>query len=213
MVCLDVLTCSERDFIAVLEQILNEFPIKRFDLVIPDWLRALPVENRVVGQLINSLKTSTVGLNKMRDCIHIEQSLAEVDKVIPLKTEVFAGEGRAQLTLSCEKDLFYEVLSETCGETIDGEYKLMSFVRDLSEAKWEYDKIKTALSEAESKGYGIVFPTEKEMSLSAPTLVKNGNRYGVAVNAETESLHIVKVGVRATVNPIAGTKKQCEDFI
>ena len=89
----------------------------------------------------------------------------------------------------------------------------MSFVRDLSKAKWEYDKIKTALSEADAKGYGIVLPTEKDVLVGEPTLVKSGNRYQVAVNAETESLHVVKVGVKTTVNPVSGTKKQCEDFI
>jgi stage IV sporulation protein A len=89
----------------------------------------------------------------------------------------------------------------------------MSFVRDLSKAKWEYDKIRLALSDAEAKCYGIVLPTEKDVLLGEPTLVKNGNRYGVSVTAETESLHVVKVGVKTTVNPVSGTKKQCEDFI
>ena len=51
------------------------------------------------------------------------------------------------------------------------------------------------------------------MSLGEPSLTKNGNRYGVSVTAETESLHVVKVGVKATVSPVSGTKKQCEDFI
>ena len=56
-------------------------------------------------------------------------------------------------------------------------------------------------------------PTDKDVVLGEPTLVKNGGRYSVSVSAETESLHVVKIGVKATVNPVSGTKKQCEDFI
>lgn len=48
----------------------------------------------------------------------------------------------------------------------------MSFVRDLSEAKREYDKLKNALSEAESKGYGIVLPSEREVKSINPVLKK-----------------------------------------
>ena len=87
----------------------------------------------------------------------------------------------------------------------------MSFVRDLSKAKWEYDRIRSGLEDADEKGYGIVLPSEKEISINEPELVKQGNRYNVKIKAETESLHVVKVGVKATVNPISGTKKQCED--
>ena len=213
VVAMDVLSADENAFNRVIEGVLGEFPIKSFEICLPDWLSALPPENRVVSEIISAVKTSSEKVYKMKDCHILEEGLAQVDKIIPSSVEVFAGEGSVKITLSCDKNLFYDVLSETCGETIDGEYKLMSFVRDLSKAKWEYDKIKVALSDAEARGYGIVLPTEKDVVVGEPSLVKNGNRYGVAVSAQTESLHVVKVGVKTTVNPVSGTKKQCEDFI
>ena len=213
VICLDVANCDENAFNRVIGGVLGEFPINSFEICLPDWLRALPAENRVVSQIISAVKTAAEKVVKMKDCHYLEEAVLCVDKIIPDSTEVFAGDGTARLNLNCDKSLFYEVLSETCGETIDGEYQLMSFVRDLSKAKWEYDKIKTALSDAEAKGYGIVLPTEKDVIVGEPSLVKNGNRYGVAVTAQTESLHVVKVGVTTTVNPVSGTKKQCEDFI
>ena len=213
VVPLDLLNCDEKAFNRVIEGVLGEFPINSLEICLPDWLCALPPENRVVGEIISLAKTASKGIEKMKDCHLLEDALATIDKVIPEKAEVFAGDGTAKFTISCDKGLFYDVLSETCGETIDGEYKLMSFVRDLSKAKWEYDKIRLALYDAEAKGYGIVMPIEKDVVLGEPTLVKNGNRYGVSVTAETESLHVVKVGVKTTVNPVSGTKKQCEDFV
>lgn len=213
VVALDLQNCEESAFNRVIEGVLDEFPINSFEILLPDWLRALPPENRVVGEIIGVVKTACQKIEKMKDFHLLEEALLSVDKIIPEPCEVFAGEGRARIKLSVENGLFYEVLSETCGEVIDGEYQLISFVRDLSKAKWEYEKIRTALCDAEAKGYGIVLPTEKDLSVGEPTLVKNGSRYGVSVDAETESLHVVKVGVKATVSPVSGTKKQCEDFI
>ena len=213
VVTADLLNCDESAFNSIIEGVLGEFPINSFEICLPDWLRALPAENRVVNEIISITKEASQRVEKMKDCHLLESALASIDKIIPEKTEVFAGEGRAKIKLSADKGLFYDVLSEACGETIDGEYRLMSFVRDLSKAKWEYDKIRLALSDAEAKGYGIVLPTQKDVAVGEPSLVKNGNRYGVAVTAETESLHVVKVGVKATVSPVSGTKKQCEDFI
>lgn len=210
---IDVLNCEDDAFNRVIEGVLSEFPLKSFDIYLPDWLRALPAENKTVEQIINKVKDASKQVFKMKDCLKLEETLAEIDKIIPEGVEIFAGDGSAKIKIGCEKSLFYDVLSDTCGETIDGEYKLMSFVRDLSKAKWEYEKIKEALLSAEAKGYGIVLPTEKDVTLGEPSLVKNGNRYSVSVSAETESLHVVKVGVKATVNPVSGTKKQCEDFI
>ena len=213
VVIMDVLNCEDEKFAEVLEGILGEFSAKSFEVSIPDWLRALPPENEVIKEIIFAVKNASEKITKMKDCYLLEEAIAQIDKVIPEKTEVFAGEGRAKIKLAVDKSLFYDVLSQTCGECIDGEYKLISFVRDLSKAKWEYEKLKYALSEADAKGYGIVLPTEKDVVIGEPTLVKMGARYGVSVSAETESLHIVKVGVKTEVSPLSGTKKQCEDFI
>ena len=213
VVRMNVLDAGEEKFAEVLEKVLSEFPLKRIDVNIPDWLAALPIENKVVESITETIRTASLGASKMKDCGLIEEAAATVDKIIPSGTEVYAGEGRAVVDLTAEKSLFYEVLSDTCGEMIDGEYKLISFIRDLSEAKWEYDRIKNALADAEENGYGIVLPTDKDVAVGEPVVVKQGNRYGVRIEAETESLHVVKVGVKASVNPISGTKKQCEEFV
>ncbi len=213
VVPLDVLNCGEDGFTAVMESALSEFPIRSADVELPDWLCALPSENRVVAEIISAVKESSANMVKMKDAYMLEDALAKIDKIIPAGIKSDAGEGKVTVTVNADKGLFYDVISETCGETIDGEYKLISFVRDLSKAKWEYDRIRSGLEDADAKGYGIVLPSEKDVEIGEPTLVKQGNRYGVRVTATTESLHVVKVGVRASVNPISGTKKQCEDFM
>ena len=210
---IDALNADENKFAEVLEKVLNEFPVNSIDVNLPDWLRALPPDNRLVSAIVEELKSAAKGVFKMKDCVKLEAAAATVDRVVPSAMRVNAGEGKAEIDLALDRTLFYDVLSETCGETIDGEYKLMSFVRDLSKAKWEYDRLKTALAEAEEKGYGIVLPNENDVRVEKPQLVKKGNRFGVQIDAETESLHVVKVGVNASVTPISGSKKQCEEFM
>lgn len=210
---MDVLNADEDKYAEALEKVLAEFPLLVADIDLPDWLRALPPENKLVSSIIETVRTASSEVTKMKDCGKIETAVAGLDRVVPAEKRISAGDGRAEIKLALDKSLFYDALSETCGETIDGEYKLMSFVRDLSKAKWEYDRLKSALSDAEEKGYGIVLPNEKDVIIDKPKLEKCGNGYCVKIGAETESLHVVKVGVKAGITPISGNKRQCEEFM
>lgn len=210
---MDVLGDDETKFAEVLEKVLYEFPVNVVDVDFPDWLRALPPEEKVVSEILECVRTAARDVVKMKDCYKIEEAVAKVDRVVPSAMRVSAGDGKAEIDLALDKTLFYDVLSATCGETIDGEYKLMSFVRDLSKAKWEYDRIKTALAEAEEKGYGIVLPSQKEVEVDSPQIVRRGNGYGVKIDAKAESLHVIKIGVSSSVLPVSGSKRQCEEFV
>lgn len=209
----DLLNCGEEGFAAVMEKVLDEFPVKSIGVTLPDWLRALPPENSIVSKLVEAVKDASKKTTKMKDGNFLEEAALSVDKIIPVSTSLDAGEGKLRLDLETDKSLFYDVISETCGETIDGEYKLMSFVRDLSQAKWEYDGIRVGLQNADASGYGIVSPSEKDVILSEPSLVKQGSRYAVKIEAKAETLHVVKIDVDAATYPFSGSKKQCEEFI
>lgn len=213
VVAIDVLNADENEYANVLDKILSEFPLKRIDVELPDWLQALPPDNEVVKAIIDTLRETSSAACKMKDESLITAALSSIDRVVPQSERKDAGDGSVKIGLALDRSLFFEALSKTCGEEIDGDYKLMSFVRDLSEAKREYDKLKNALSEAESKGYGIVLPSEREVKIDKPRLEKSGRGYCVKIDATTESLHVVKIGVNASVTPISGSKKQCEEFM
>ena len=204
---------GEEKYSLVMEKVLSEFPVRSIDVDLPDWLAALSPKEKVVSAVIEAVRACSLDISKMKDCEKLEAATAEVEKIIPEKVELFAGEGRAAIKLNAESSLFYDVLSETCGENIDGEYRLMSFIVGLKTAREEYAKLKDALSEVEETGYGIVLPTAGGVELGEPAVVKAGGRYEVRLTANAESLHLIKVGVKATINPISGTKEQCEEFI
>lgn len=198
----------------IMEKILLEFPMYNFNVNLPKWMRALPSSNGIIGEIIDKLKSVSQKVAKMRDFYEVDNVFDDSDKFdgMSLK-ELRLGDGVSEYELKAKDNLFYRVLSEECGDCINDDYELMSFVKSFADNKREYMKVKNALKEAEETGYGVVLPTIEEMNLEEPVLVKQGGRYGVKLKASAPSLHIMKVDVATEVAPIVGTEKQGEDLI
>jgi len=91
--------------------------------------------------------------------------------------------------------------------------KLMRYVKELSSAKKEYDKIKEAFASAKSTGYGIVQPDVSEMVLSKPEPVRRGADFGVKLKASAPCYHIFKVEVGGEITPSMGSEERSEEFL
>ena len=89
----------------------------------------------------------------------------------------------------------------------------MQSIKDLTDIKNRYEKIKNALDEVEATGYGIVMPDMSELSLEEPEIVKQGGRYGVRLRASAPSIHLMKADITTEVSPIVGSEKQSEDLV
>ncbi len=202
------------DISGIMEKVLLEFPMFSFDVKIPKWMQALPLNNPVVSDMISTIKSASENMCKMRDYSEMNSAFEENDKFSQLNlVDLKLGEGLCQFELVAKDDLYYKVLSEECGEKINDDFELMSFIKSFAEEKKKFVKIKDALYEAEEGGYGVVLPTVEEMNLEEPVLVKQGGKYGVKLKASAPSLHIMKVDVATEVAPIVGTEKQGEDLI
>ena len=72
-------------------------------------------------------------------------------------------------TVSCEvrlrDQLFYDILSNRAGHTIENEAQLLELLTQLSKVKKEYDRIADALASVQATGYGIVMPSARETTL------------------------------------------------
>ena len=84
---------------------------------------------------------------------------------------------------------------------------------DYDEAKREYDQIKYALKMVKQTGYGVASPTLKDMKLDTPEIIKQGNRYGVKLKAVAPSIHMIRVDVNSTFEPIIGSELQSKELI
>ena len=62
-------------------------------------------------------------------------------------------------------------------------------------------------------GYGFASATLDDIQLSKPEIIKQQNRYGVKLKAIAPSIHMIKVDVESTFEPIIGTKQQSEELI
>jgi len=202
------------DLNMIMESMLYEFPVREVRLSIPKWAETLPLSHWVKQGLVKAAKELAKGILKLRD---MKTGIAGLEAAEHIKKayldRIVLGEGAVEAEIALDDGLFYRVLSETTAMDIGGEHQLISTIKVLSEAKREYDKIRTALEEVKHKGYGIVTPAIDEMRLEVPQIVKHGSRYGVKLKASAPSLHIIRADINTEVSPIVGTEKQSEELI
>ena len=197
----------------ILENLLLEFPLKTFDVNLPKWMQVLPKENPVISEILEKVKDVSSIVTKMKHYKVIEDALSSVEAVDSVSNSVAnLDDGSAVYDLKIKDGLFYNMLSEISGDKIENDFELISYVKELCVAKDNYRKLKSALSEVDENGYGIVIPENSDMELNEPEVVKQGGRYGVKIKANTSCMHLMKIGLSADVSPISGTEKQCRDF-
>ena len=89
----------------------------------------------------------------------------------------------------------------------------LSMNASYADDKEELQALTGAIKMAKNTGYGIVYPSIKELKLETPELVKQGSRYGVKLKAVASSIHMLKVDVESTFEPIIGSELQSKELI
>jgi stage IV sporulation protein A len=190
------------DIHSIIEKVLYEFPVKEIRINYPKWIEPLSLDHWLKQSFVKSVREMVTGIGKLRE-IRDHVPLLENNEFVKkaFLERIALGEGTAHIELSVDDGLFYRILSETTGMDIASEYQLISTIKVLAEAKREYDKIKYALEEVRSKGYGIVTPATDEMKLEPPVLVKHGAKYGVKIKASAPSIHIKCIKQKYQIPP------------
>lgn len=211
---MDIMRLSETDITAMLENLLYEFPIKEVNIGMPGWARALSPDHWLMAQVLEGISGTLGSLEKVRDFQGLIDALKALEDVSSASVErIQLGDGNVQMQLDFPSALFYRILGDECGYTIDDDYHLVSIVKGLIGAKKEYDKLAEALKSVRETGYGLVPPMMDEMALEEPEMVRHGGRFGVRLKASAPSLHIIRVDVETEVSPIVGTEKQSEELV
>ena len=209
----NVTNLSLEDVEEIFSLMLMEFPVRKMFVDIPDWMRLESADNRYIASLLQALRECLPKIKKMSDYFLVCESLEKLDFALSSSSELDLGEGIMNISFLPTNEAFYSALSTACGETILERADLMRFVKSSAIAKQGYEKIRGALEEASQTGYGIVAPSEDEITLSQPEMVKTGNAYGVKIKATAPSLHIVKVEIGAEVSSVVGKEKQCNEYV
>ncbi len=214
VLAIDVLNLREDDVALILEEALNQFPIESINVKLPKWMQALSFENNLIKEIIKEIKDlvdvdDKIGNFKLNGLLF--ENSNNFEQISDAKVKL--DEGTINITIEPKPDLFYKVLSSQCGVEIENDFKLISYIKELTYAKSEFDKVKQALENVNEFGYGVVYPNQDEIEIEEPILTKQSGKYGVKIKAKAPSLHIMKVDVDAEVSPIVGTQNQSEDLI
>lgn len=211
---MDVLNMNKEDITTVFERVLKEFPIKEINIDMPEWIEKLDTKHWLKKDFIGLIRDMCDRVYKVRDIKKFADGFGEMEFLEHSKiSEISMGEGTARVNLNPKKELFYKVLSEVCDRNINTESQLLDIIKNLSNAKVEYDKVSDALRDVREKGYGLVSPQLSEMRFEEPEIVKQGNRYGVKLKASAPSLHLIRADIETEVSPIMGSEKESEELV
>ena len=211
---LSVDTMNEKDVYTVLRESLYEFPVTEIKVNIPDWIACLNSKNNIKAEYIGKIKESVYEVDKLRDVSSINNHFENCENIKKAYvSDIDTKTGIVTINLEAPDNLFDEVLQETMGRDINTKADLLKIFQDYNETKDEFDGIKDALKMVKTTGYGVANPSLKDMKLETPEIVKQGSRYGIKLKAVAPSIHMIRVDVESTFEPIIGTELQSKQLI
>ena len=207
-------TMNEKEIYEILRQTLYEFPVLDIKVNVPDWVHVLPNTHDLKTHYLNKIRESITTVEKLRDVETITDHFVESEFINKAYiSEVDASTGSVTVNLESPAELYNDLLRSVMGNTSIGKASLLKIFTEYSEDKEELNLIRSALKQARSTGYGIVYPGIRDMKLSTPEIVKQGSRYGVKLKAVASSIHLMKVDVESTFEPIIGSELQSKELI
>ena len=205
---------QERDMYNILKEALYEFPVVEVKVNIPDWISILKPDHYVKKCYIDKIKESVLSIDKIRDVNSITDFFNDCEYINKsYLSEVDTSTGEVTINLSAPDELYNQVLREIINIDVSSKADLLYLFQDFNETKTEYDQIKSALKTVKQTGYGIASPTLADMKLETPEIIKQGGRYGVKLKAKAPSIHMIKVDVESTFEPIIGSEMQSKELI
>ena len=194
-----------------LQMLLFSFPAVALEIELPDWMCVLPEDSPALQPILAKVREIAPNVRALSDCALFQQAFA-ADDVYCEGYETDPSDGTATFRFAAKDGVFYRMLSRECGESIEDDLHLMSYVASLKDAKRMYDKFRNALAAAEANGYGVVGPAEDDMQLCAPELFRRGGKCGVRLKAEAPSYHIMKIDVHSEITPVTGDAARSEEI-
>jgi stage IV sporulation protein A len=211
---ISVLDMTERDMYSILKEALYEFPVIEVNASIPDWIACLSKDNWLKKIYIDKIKDTLVEVDKLRDVDLITNRLDTSEYIErAYLSNVDTSTGEVTITLEAPSELYDQILSEVIGTNVSTRADLLSLFQDYNESKLEYDQIKNALQMVKTTGYGVASPTLSDMKLDTPEVIKQGSRYGIRLKAVAPSIHMIRVDVESTFEPIIGSEIQSKELI
>jgi len=211
---MDIENMNEIDMYNILRTALYEFPETDVKINIPEWIHVLDKKHYVKEHYITKIKECITNVEKIKDV----DGMIEYFKDSEFITEAYISNvdtstGIVTLNLNSSDELYNEILKSIMGDVDLSKAGLLKIFSDYSNNREETESIKNAIKMAKNTGYGIVYPSLKDMKLETPEVIKQGSRYGVKLKAVASSIHLLKVDVESSFEPIIGSEIQSKELI
>ena len=205
---------TEKEILNVLKEALYEFPVMEIKVNIPKWVHVLDNNHSIKAEYLEKIKDCVISVNKLKDVDNILNSFTNSEIISKSYiSDVDTSTGIITISLETSEEIYNQVLKDLMGDMVTTKAGLLKIFTTYKEGKEELDSMKEALKMAKSTGYGIVYPTLKDMTLSTPEIIKQGSRYGVKLKAVASSIHLMRVNVESTFEPIIGSELQSKELI
>ena len=206
---LSIENMNELEVYSILKESLYEFPVSEIKVNMPDWIACLNSDNWLKKIYIDKIKESVIDVDKLRDVDTIIGHFSNCEYISKSYiSDLDTKTGIVTINLQAPEYLYDDLLKEIIGIDVKSKSELLMLFQDYNEAKQEYDQIKSALKMVKTTGYGVANPTLSDMKLDAPEIIKQGSRYGIKLKAVAPSIHMIRVDVESTFEPIIGSELQ-----
>ncbi|MBR6290084.1 MAG: stage IV sporulation protein A [Clostridia bacterium] len=220
--CLDL---NGEDVDGVLGLVLSEFPLRELTFRLPVWTGVLDRNHWLRRAVVEGVTEACAGYKRAADAAEICKKTADgvsgristlsgADSSVTSRLVVTdMAKGSCEIEICLPQSMFYSVIGELTGIEMESDADLLRILRSLSEMKREYDKFAKAIDDVTEKGYGIVMPEQEDLTLDGPEIVKQAGGYGLRLRATAPSIHMIRAGIEAELNPIVGTEQQSRELV
>ena len=192
--------------------VLSEFPVSRVEFHTPKWMEMLPVTHPMKAEALDMARKTMETCTRMKDVQTLPCAENAYIHEMDIK-EKNLSDGVVKISFQIKNKYYYQILSEITGLPINGEYQLIQMIKDMAATRNTYSKVEQAMEAVKTKGYGIVTPPQKEITLEEPEMIKSGNKFGIKIKAIAPSIHLIQTDIMTEIAPIVGTEEQAEDMI
>ncbi len=205
---------NEAEITDIVHSVLNEFPLKSMGSFLPQWLEALPAESELRSEIYELIRSNCCSMLRIKDCYDAIDCLRECDVISDTSVESSdLGKGIVNVRIALPRNLYYETISSETGIEINDDGDLFRTLSEMSEMKTDYDKLKKALYDVRTTGYGVVMPDSEQMMLEEPQIVRQGGKYSVKLKASAPAIHMMMTNIETEVTPAIGGETASEDII
>ena len=205
---------NENDIVSLLKDALFEFPINEVMIQLPRWIALMDASHWLKQTLDDALASSIREIIRFKDVEKIASVIETFDFVErAYLSSIDTSRSSACLRIKERKGLYNEILNEIMGQDRFDEAMFIKQMQELMQMKKEYDVYRSSLKMVKQTGYGFALPLNDDIELSEPVIIKQGPRYGMKLVSKASTIHMIKIDIESTFEPIIGSKEQAEAFV